>query len=308
MDISAHRIRDNEFWARPSRESDRLAGVLVGQFEGVLVDAPRRIPIDRRSTFPMGVYRMGPIRQVATLPFAQHGVIVAVDLTHNRLYAASADSFNQDSDPIRPRNPANEAASYPDGDTCQTHSLELRNVLHLPWRPAKFMVMALIRSQVSNRASVELVGVAAKNEPTPAQSNSEPPLIRIGRFADAPAIPEQPAIALALSNRIDVRNDGPWLVRGAFRLKADVPGPHSPGGASPDAIVTIHLLVTGNDGWLNSFAIRVPGSPAKGGLITGRFAVDLRKLPGAPNTQQTYFVYAFSGTSMAGPVVSVAAP
>jgi hypothetical protein len=328
MDISPYRIKDDEFWARPTRGSDRLASELVGVFSGPLVDAPRRIPIDKRTTFPMGLYQMGSMRELSTVPFEKYGMIVAVDVTNNRLYVASGRSFNPDSDPIE--SPPAEPSTHAEGSTCATSSLELRNVMKLPWQPARYLVTAIIRDQVSNRSAVELCQSAschldpetrkqqatelAKSNPGAVDPPPGGPLPNYQKNADSPAIPDQPGIVLSAPRTVDVRREEPWLVQGTFRLTpipqemvkpgwtdAHYPGP--PGNERPTAVMTIYLLVTGADtGRSNFFPLRVPSWSPPGGAATGHFAVDLRKFRGMPTTQQTYFIYAFSGMSMTGPV------
>jgi hypothetical protein len=327
MDITPYRIKDEDFWKSSDRGTDKLASALVSEFNGLLVDAPRRITIDKRATFPMGVYHMGPIRALAAAPFKNLGLVAAMDVTNNRLYTASAPAFERDADPIEGRHLDLDA--LPEGDMCVTTSVELRSGLALPWQPAKYLVSAIVRDQVSNRASVEFCKSAscyvdpevvkhhaaevAKINPPAVDPRPGNPLPAYHKRDDSPAVPDQPGIALAAPRLVDLRHGQPWLIQGAYRL-APVPQELVKSGwddpafvghpteTIPTAVITIYLLLTGaDDGGVNLWLLRVP-SWSKPGAATGYFALDLRKLPGAPSKPQTYFAYAFSGVSMAGPV------
>ena len=154
MDITPYKLPDEAFWNSSKRGSDKIAIQLVGEYRGLLVDAPRRIPVDQRSTFPMGLYQLGSIRDVNTIPFPKYGLMTAMDVTANHLYVSTGRAFEKDDDPIEQPSPA--AAKFPQGDMSTANALDLRGVMKIPWQPANFLVTAILRDQVSNRAPVEL--------------------------------------------------------------------------------------------------------------------------------------------------------
>jgi hypothetical protein len=75
----------------------------------------------------------------------------------------------------------------------------------------------------------------------------------------------------------------------------------------PTAVVALGLLVVGADVPSPTvLPLRVPvwdpiGDPPPS-TVTGHFAIDLLQQDGIPRVGQTYFVFAFNGEHMAGPV------
>lgn len=330
MDITPYKLDDEAFWSSSTRGSDKLATQLVGKYSGLLVDAPRRIPIDKRSTFPMGIYYLGSIRDVSTIPFVKHGLMTAMDVTANRLYLCSGHDFEKDDDPLE--GPPAAPSKFPEGNMSSARALEIRSVMALPWQPASFLLTAILRNQVSNRAAVELcqspscyvdpevvkyhAAELAKIIPPAVEPRPGEPLPSYRKLADSLAIPDQPGISLASTRLIDSRKEQPWLIQGAFRLTpisqelvkagwTDSYYSARPADSRPTVVITIYLVLTGgDDGSTYLWPLRVPSWARAGSAATGYFALDLRKLRGAPRTSQTYFAYAFSGASMAGPVTA----
>ena len=335
MDITPYKLEDEAFWARPTRGSDRLATRLVGQYAGVLVDAPRRVPVDQRTTLPAGIYYMGPVRELAMVPFERFGVITAMDVTHNRLYAVAGHALQRDSDPV-PGPPPDPSKLSAKANMSDTKSVDLRELLRVPWEPARWLFMALLRDRVSNRAEIELVRSPASfvdpevekyREAERAKVNAGFIFPRPGgtlagykRQPESPAVPEQPGIALSPARLVDQDRETRWMVYGAFRLAPLVEETVKPGwqdpyyalrtaDPKPVAVVGVTLLLTGaNDGSLYLYPLRVPAFTRAGAEVTGYFALDLRQMEGAPRRAQTYFVYAFAGEQMAGPAPSALVP
>jgi len=329
MDITPYRLEDDAFWTTQDRGSDRMAQDLVGKYEGLLIDAPRRVPIDQRATLPAAVYQLGTIRDVSTLRFKALGLVTAMNVTENRLHVTTARAFDKDDDSIKA--PARDPARLPKGNMSATESMELRAGLSIPWQPSRYLLTALLRDQVSNRAQVELCqspacyvdpevvkyleAERAKLNPPEISPRPGEPLPSYRRLADSLPVPEQPGIQLAASRVYDERLAQPWILRGAFKLSpspqewvksgwADPISAARPAEARPVAVVTVWLLLAGaDDGSAHVFPLRVPSwSRVDARTCTGQFSIDLRQLRGAPRTPQTYFIYAFSGESMAGPV------
>ena len=327
MDITPYKLGDDAFWASNERGADRLATDLVGKFRGLLVDAPRRVPIDLRRTFPAAVYHLGSIRDLSVSTFEKRGLVTAMNVTDNHLYVATGRSFNPDTDVIE-ATPIN-AANLPDGDMSAVASLELRKGLQLPWAPARYLLTALLRDQASNRAQVELCrspacyvdpevtkyldAERAKLNPGEIYPRPGERLPSYRRLPDSPPMPAQ-GIEMSATRVSDQRLGQPMLVRGSFRLTPTASEWVKPGWTDPSvsarpneprplAVVTVWLLVTGaDDGSVSVYPLRVPSWQRDGDTCTGHFALDLRQLRGGPVQPQTYFVYAFSGVHLAGAV------
>lgn len=330
IDITPYKLRDEAFWESNERGGDRLANEPVGDFRGLLVDAPRRVPIDQRRTWPAAVYHLGSIRDLTMTPFDKFGLVTLMNVTDNRLHVATGRSFNKDTDVIDgpPVNPDR----LPAGDMSATSVLELREGLKTPWEPGRYLLTALLRDQVSNRAESSLCRSAAcfvdpevekyladersKVNPGPMSPPPGDRLPSYRRQTDSLALPAAGGIQLAATRVSDQRLGQPVVIKGAFRLTPTTqewvkPGWTDPaaaartGEAKPVALIAVWLLLTGaDDGSVAVFPLRVPCWVQEGKACTGQFALDLRQLKGAPNRPQTYFAYAFSGEHMAGPVAS----
>jgi hypothetical protein len=331
MDITPYKSADEAFWTTTDRGSDKIASDLVGDYQGLLVDAPAKVPIDQRQTLPAGIYHLGSIREVSTVPFKRFGVFTAMNATENQLHVAGGRSFDQDDDIIEAPQPA-DASKYPAGDMSATESVELRSVMQLPWEPSRYLLTAVIRDKVSNRAAVELCQSAscfvdpevvkyreaerAKVNPKAVEPQPGSPLPSYRSLAESPAIPEQPGIQFTTTRVVDQRRDEPWAIHGAFRLKAlphelvkagwsDPYYSQRPANTRPAAVITVWLMMTGaNDGSVFVFPLRVPAWTRAGEAFTGYFAFDLKQMQGAPTDAQTYFLYAFSGENMGGPIAA----
>ena len=328
MDITPYKLEDAAFWANDDRGSDPLGRELVGEYRGVLVDAPLRVDIDRRRTLPAGLYHLGSIRELVAVKLVSFGIVTAMDVTRNRLYAASASRLQRDSDMIEsePQDPA----TLPDGDMSTVHAVDLRDMLELPWQPARCLVTVLLRGEASNRAAVELVrpsatpadleaarqqdAARAASNPGPVWPAPSAPLPTYRRLPESPPIPMQNGINLALPRVVDVDRDPRWILYGAYRLTPLAEEMVKPGWADPyfaarptdpkpPAVVVIALLLVGaDDAGISLVQLRVPASGRVGESVIGYFAVDVAQIPGAPGRPQTYFLSAFSGEAMAGPL------
>jgi len=285
MDIIPYKLADDDFYASPDRGSDPLARELVGDYRGLLIDAPARVDVALRSTLPAGIYHLGAIRELSALPFDRFGVITAMHLDANQLYAAPGSALKRDDDLME--SPPRDPADLPEGDMSSTYPVDFRELLPIPWQPGRYLLTALLRDTVSNRVEVELFGPAAAPESPVQETDVFPPPERnvtsYQRHPKAPGIPAEFGIALAPQRIVDLRHDWQWPLYGAFHLPAQ-----------SDGVVPIHLLITGSDdNSLDLIHIRVPP--------TGYFTVDLNQLT-SMRAPQTYFVSAFSGRFLASPV------
>ena len=322
MDITPYKLDDDTFWASSDRGEDRMGRELVGEYRGILVDAPRRVPLDRRATVPAGIYHLGAIRELAAVRVDRFGTLTAMDVTRNRLYAVGGGALVRDTDPL-PRRKV-DPARLPEGDMGTIHGVELRELLGLPWEPARYLFTVLLRGEVSNRAAVELVaapGSAAAGGQADENAGSVWPLPGVPlpayrRQAESPPIPPEPGVLFAPQRLVDLDRQSHWPLYGAFRLaplagETVKPGwrdPYydaRPAEPKPVAVVGVTLLVaSAEDGTPSTFAVRVPAWSRAAGAVTGYFNLDLFDLPGIPRAPGTYFISAFSGETLAGPLAS----
>jgi hypothetical protein len=317
-------LSDEEFWgkdpARDSRLDDRLyrAGL-----RGTLIGAPSRVPLGARETLPLMVARVASFQDAARTDFAELAVVTALDLETNELRAGMLVERPDNYEPPA-KLPVPENLGT--GHVSRIHHAELRRQLALAWRPSSLLVGLVVRDSSSNRVRVELSPsdqsyrdpeverfLAAEAErnvaPLPWPPPGEP-LPCYQAIEGSPEVPVGPSIALA-GDRVVVADERARLVLcGSFRLplvrREIVPVVARPAEPLPSAVLAVSLLVVGADLALPTVVpLRVPvwdESPTVGALVTGHFALDLLALPVMPRVAQTYFVYAFRGEAMAGPL------
>lgn len=333
--LSEYRIPDAIFWATQDRGADPLATRPIGEYSGILADAPRRVFTDLRKTLPAGIYHHGTARELANVSFVKHGALVLASESENRIYAASGRAVAANN-PQRGRK-----LTDPDliGDAAMSvaYSAELRSCTGMSWRTGHYVLMAIIRDKVSNKVPVELMRTAGAYD-DPAVRNYErelrarrnPPMIDplpgspLPSYRESPLSPEltEDACLLLEPQRIvDLKRDPRAILRGAFRttampeeiLKPDYLSPlylEKPREQKPTAIVAVNLLILGSDdGSLVTLTLHVPvyeaisWTPPDGELpaVTGFFNLNLLRLPGVSRSPQTYFLFAFRGALMSGP-------
>ncbi len=328
MDLTPYKLPDEAFWSSSQRGSDRMATELVGRHEGLLMAAPSKVFIDQRQTLPVAVHQLGPIRELARLPFKTAGMVVGMNVDTNRLSVATSRDLERDDDalPSRPVDPA----KLPNGNMSSTDALELRAAMNLPWKPGQHVFTALLRGQASNRVTVDLCkspscfvdpevvkyldAERARQQAPDVSPRPGKTLPTYRRQPDSLAAPAQPGLVLEVQRLSDTLAQQPWLLKGAFHLKPTPeewvkPGWNDayylahPEDPRPIAVVTVWLLLVGaNDGGAQVLSLQVPSWDRAGPACTGQFSLDLRALRLAPKDAQTYFLYAFSGSSMAGPL------
>jgi len=335
MDLSAYRISDAAFWKSDDRGADPLATRLIGDYTGILVDAPKRVYTDLKKTLPAGIYHHGSARELANVSFVKQGALVMVNASENRIYSATGRAVAMNH-PQRGRKPMD-----PDliGDAAMSvaYSAELRSCMDLPWRSGQLVLRAILRDKVSNAVPIELMPAAgAYNDPAvrtyerELRAKRNPPMIyplaglplpSYRKSPQSPELKEGPCLVIEPPRIVDLKRDARAILRGAFRttampeeiLKPDYLSPlylENPREQKPTAIVAVNLLILGSDdGHLAHLRLHVPiydpisWTPPDGELpvVTGFFNINLLKLPGVSHTRQTYFLYAFSGALMDGP-------
>lgn len=330
MDITPYKLEDGAFWANDDRSDDPIPTKLMGQYTGVLVDAPTRVVLDARTTLPAGIYHLGAIKEVSTVSFDRHGIITVMDCAENRLYVARGRDLRVDTEVVE--EPPADRDSLPGGNMSTGIPVDLKKVLQLPWKPSKLLYAAMIRGNASNRAPIELrksdaayedPAVAkhqqaelAKRNPQQVWPRPGKPIPTYVKLNDSPILPTVQGVRMSVDRVVDLKKAVTCKLSGSFRLpalpqelvKPDFKDPEAPASEpKPGAIITVTLVITGaDDGSVMVVPLRLPSyeKPAAGAapVFTGHFAIDLLALQGMNRKAQTYFLYAFSGEFMSDPV------
>jgi len=334
-DLSAYKISDAAFWTTQDRGADPLATQLIGDYTGVLVDAPKRVFTDLRKTLPAGIYHHGSARELAHVSFVKHGALVLASSTENKIYTATGRALAA-GNPLRGRK-AVDPDSIGDAAMSVAYSPELRSCMNLPWRSGQFVLMAILRDRVSNKVPIELMrtegaynDLAVRNYERELRAKRNPPMIdplpgtplpSYRKSPQSPELKDGPGLIVEPQRIVDLKRDPRAIIRGAFRttampeeiLKPDYLSPfylENPREQKPTAIVAVNLLMLGaDDGQVVTLSLQVPiygpisWTPPDGELpvVTGFFNLNLLRLPGVSRKPQTYFLYAFCGNLMTGP-------
>lgn len=287
---------------------------LMDGVDGLLIDVPKRVSIDDRQTLPMLSLATGPLLTLLTQPFAGSGVVTAVDLERNQLRYAFVSPRDRAGRPDLDDVPADATGS-------RAASLDLRQLLGLPWRPAKFRIRAILRDWCSNAVDVELVRgpqihcdpeverFIAEHSVRPPPREVGPhgarPAASFGQTRDSPQLADDQCIAVAVE-RVVVATAGAhaWL-HGSVR----VPIP-----TSDDAVIGVWILAVGSDrAQPVMVSLGVPATVASasnvdGPIASGHFHVDMLDVEGVAKTPQTWFIYVFAAGEKIGPIPMAVIP
>ena len=326
------RLQDDDFWGDPLRNrSEVVATIARDGFLGLLIDAPGRVSLNRRSSAPVVGFFARSLRADRTIQQERQMLIVAVREDTNELSIALALDAGKTPAPQHPPTGSDPG----EGTTLNSFETDLRTMLGLPWEPARYRVAAMLREYVSNPVSVEfgrdtgdfqdpavaefLVAERERVIPPPphpvypprgdAQPDSLPDsLPDYRRSDDMPAAPAARGIQMRAERVVVDRPGGACVLRGGFRLplaRRDRVDSASVGGDRPDVgdqgatgVIPIHLVITGSDApgpWVVPLKVPVyrqlDPHPSE---ASGYFAIDLFRMPEFPRAPMTYFITAFS--------------
>jgi hypothetical protein len=326
-------LTDADYWIDPFKTRSDLESKLMEEGkEALLLGAPGKISIAEHDSLPVVAIRTANLDRLARRVFRKHAVLTAVDQATGQTYAYMAVVKNV-------KEPKQYDGPPLEGMGGEAFLIDAKSQLGLPWAPARYVVGLVLLDQVSNRVAVELKkggyddpAVAdylkgrdkslAPPSPFPAPAvqtdgaggKQSPVFPYYSPWAGSPPLPEGAGISI-LADRVVPR--GPrtaCVIRGSFRLpvrnrdfvkQAPV---HDPNVRPHTAVVPITLLLTGGS---SSAPVLIPllvptydpvDANAESAVATGWFSVDAAKLKNIAGADETFFIYAFSGESMAGPV------
>lgn len=288
---------------------------LMDGVDGLLIDAPKRVSIDDRQTLPMLLLATGPLMTLLTHPFAGSGVVTAVDLERNQLRYAF----------VSPRDHAGrpDLDDIPSGATgSRASSLDLRQLLGLPWKPAKYRIRAILRDWCSNEVDVELVRgpqiyrdpeverFIAERSVRPAPREVGPlgarPAVSFGQTRESPQLTEDQCIAVAVERVVVAAARAHAWLHGSVRVP--IPASDVVGAGSGDAVIGVWILAVGSDRARPVMvSLGVPAtvlleSGVDGPIAAGHFQVDMLDVDGIGKTAQTWFIHVFAAGEKLGPV------
>ncbi|MBK8229595.1 MAG: hypothetical protein IPK72_03220 [Candidatus Eisenbacteria bacterium] len=327
-------LQDHDFWSDPFKAEPTPSGLPPRPGPpGLVIDAPSYVALGVRETLPVVVRHTMTLKKAAYVSFRFLALVTAVDVDRNELYVGPA--LDQEGR-VREERTA-PAAEPPDGMMMSPYLSEVRARAGVPWQPSNLLVTVLLRDEVSNRVTTRLdkqpgsyedpevrkflEAQHAKQPLAPVSPAESWPYPTYKELPNSPDAPDSIGIALAADRVSVLSSDSRAVVRGSFRLAArkedivprlaassgEASGAASPKD-TPTAIVGIHLLATGADSGVPIvLRLRVPSHDPidpndPNPVVTGCFAIDLLSYKTAPWKDETYFLYAFSRESMAGPV------
>jgi hypothetical protein len=325
---------DEEYWSDPYKTLGEIETRLVrAGKEALLVGAPSKVVLGNHDTLPVIAIRTASLDRMARRVFRRKAVLTAIDLDSGAVYAYMAVVKNV-------REPATYDGPPLEGMGGEAFNIDAARQLGLPWTPRKYLIGIVLQDQASNRVRVELkkggdedpaVVEFLKNHdrnlqpPSPfpapalqtdgADGQRKPIFPFYSAWAQSPPLPEGPGMVLVVERVIPIEgNKTACVLRGSFRLairtrhfvkQAPI---HDPAVRPHTAIVPITVMLTGSEIAapilipLNVPVYDAVDKKADSATVTGHFTVDLAKLKAITETDQTYFIYAFSGEAMAGPV------
>jgi hypothetical protein len=273
------RLADDEFFSAPFKHRDEL---LAHRQEALLVDAPRSVSLEARTTLPLAVLQVASFAQANQMPFDRFALVVAADPETGRVRVGRAVTPSPKLEPPRPPPPGGQPAG---GVHSSAQVIDVRQQAGVPWRPARLILSLILAGQISPQLQVRLEGPEKEpeGEPLPARTPAK---------ADA-AAPREPGLRLTAEPRARLHGEGPLTVRGSFKVKLP-----------PDATqAPLTLLITGSVAPVPFvWDLSVPVAHREASMASGGFTVNLDDAGTVRSIAQTLFVYGFCGDQRFGPL------
>ena len=306
---------------------------------GVVLDAPTKADVDRYQSIPVLGFYVRRMLDDQVMSFDRHAIAVAVDQQTN--YARVQLAFDRGkllAPPEYPPIPVMKSVTTVDmwnGDWRVATGLPWEPGRHRLSLMVREFLSNQVEIELEQTLSFEDPEVAkfleAEREkgrrrfppkvypphPTKADWGDEAPdpagwLPKYLEQDGSPAIPDEPGIELSVERVRLVSESTRCVVHGSFRLPAleaeiVMTGGPEVGDAAATAVVPITLVVTASEA-IGPFVFRLQlpsydsvdldDDPV---VMSGQFTVDLISL-GLPRSAQTYFLTAFNGAHVCGPV------
>ncbi len=340
--MGALELDDADFWSEEIVISSREAVVneILSRDDprGVVLDAPTRADVGRYESLPVLGFYVRRMLDDQVMSFDRSAIAVAVDQQTN--YARVQLAFDRGkllAPPEYPPIPVMKSVS-----TVDMWNGDWRGATGLPWEPGRHRLALIVREFLSNQVEVELEKKVAFDDPEVSKFVEEqrekrpvfPPKIypahplkaewgdeapdtagwlpKYLEVEGSPPIPDEPGIELSVERVRLVSESARCVLRGSFRLpvlegEIVMTGGPDVGDAVATAVVPITLVVTASEA-IGPFVFRLQlpsydsvdlsDDPV---LMSGQFTVDLISL-GLPKSAQTYFLTAFNGAHVSGPV------
>jgi hypothetical protein len=288
-------VSDEDLWGPPLGAAPRVTARLLAEgTPGLHLFAPEFLSLAHRTSVPVLVAHVGSAGDGARVRLADRAIVVAADVTRD-VVLVQWDGASGVQLPAPPQLAGEREPSLAAGRAVESLSFELGGHPGVGWLPGKVALTVIVGDQSARRTIT--IGETVRAHDTgvdealqrdalawpPAGDGGQPPAYT--RFAESPAVPEAPGIALAASPVVLPQQGARAMVFASFRVAPQ---------ARPRHTVPITLVITGAKSPApHVLRMRVPSDDT----VTGWFAIDLLSLVPLV-VDDTYFVYAFSGESM----------
>lgn len=322
-------LQGDEYWTKPFKNDRDLAERTIFKNEpGLFIDGPPAVDLTVRDTIPIPIFSCVKQKDDYATPLMRYAFLLAIRLEDRQPYFGFAVPRDKPMPQVPPGTEADQTSMVTD-----TLLPDLRQQVGLGDEAGTYDVVVLVREHVSNRVRVAVKKSGSYTDPEVAkfiQQQPVPPpepvfplpvagaaLPSYRRSKTSPEIPNVPGIAISAPRVTVVRQGAQVDISGSFRvplLKRELTGT-SQGSDSPTAVIRMTLVAFNTD--QNDFGpfflqMRIPTYDAIAPIDpmgTGYFAVNLLDFPGVKAKSATYFVYAFVGEWMSGPIhVGLATP
>lgn len=311
-------LLDADFFDDPERTSDAVSDAMSAENRvGLLVDAPHRIDVSQRDSFPLVAHVRRPFSKARDGAFRTHAVVLAVDLTRGLAWVDHAippDPYeateSRTLDPGPPGGVDDNTAdrSVPSGYASSNRVVDLRDRLFLPWRPSRIASWVLLGEFAGGPLLTELHAPASWRE-KPGEQDAELPSRITLEAPERPLaeIPQEDGVVLGRSEAADSTSR---LAEGAFHL------PHSLANTSQAASSTdrgasartVPMVVVGTGqksgavGILHVLVKATPVSDDDDASLVGHFSMDLRTIAGLSSPDEAHWFWFVLGKSLYGPI------